>query len=107
MPVFARTTPRAGRLRIRCSSVPVSPATGRAGTTYGRRSGSSHIVRRRVASAPVVQRSISDRPEPSTMRTPERGTPAAVSSRRVTASPAAAEPPLPCTAPTSFISISA
>ncbi len=66
------------RRRSACgrASVPVRPATGSDESSSRRTSTSFHIVVRSDASASGVIRSSSERPEPSTSRTPVSGTPA-------------------------------
>ena len=107
VPVFARTAPRAGGERSRSSSVPLMPAIGSDAQNGLRRSTSFHTATSSVASARAVSRSESDRPDPSTIRTPRSGTPAAARSRRAIAAPAAVVPPSPTSAPITFSSISA
>ena len=58
------------RPRMRWASVPVRPATGSDESSSRRTSRSFHIVVRSEASASGVIRSSSERPEPSTSRTP-------------------------------------
>ena len=85
----SRGRSRAGRLSRRCSSVPLSPATGSTACTIVRSVRSSQITTSRAASSRAVTRSERESPEPSTIRTPSSGTPASLRSRLVTAAPAA------------------
>src|SRR5205807_1786160 len=77
VPVVARTAPRAGARSIRSSSVPLIPATGSAAQTSCLRSVSLQAYVSSSEIARAVRRSSSESPEPSTMRTPTCGMPAA------------------------------
>ena len=90
----ARSSPRTSVCARACraggaASVPLSPATGSAARRSARSAGSFQISTSSAASSRAVTRSSRESPEPSTIRTPASGTPAARRSRRVTAAPAA------------------
>ncbi len=99
--------PRAGRLSIRSSSVPLTPATASDCRKASRRSPAARPDWSRATSAAAVSRSSPERPDPSASRTPPSGTPASASARRITRVPAAVVPCPEKTAPSCFTSISA
>jgi hypothetical protein len=88
-------------------SVPVSPATASELVTIVRRLELFQKTRSKLDSARAVTRSSRDSPEPSTIRAPESGTPAAARSRRTIEAPVAVEPMPAPSAPIAFSTISA
>ena len=87
--------------------MPAAPATGSAAQTTGRSVGLFQIRTRSEVSSRAVTRSSRERPEPSAIRTPASGTPAARRSRRDHPAPAAVVPRPTRLAPIAFSTISA
>ncbi len=105
MPVLPRTAP--ARFRRRSSSVPLRPVTAKDARNEGPICVSEIPARSTPARARAVRRSSDESPEPSTIRTPSVGMPAARIAETTTRPPAALEPGPPSSVPSCLSTISA